>query len=474
MSNKVAIIGAGPAGLTSAKAALENGLEPTVLEAAETIGGLWRPDTGLVWQGMQTNLSKYTCCFSDLPWADDTPDFPSALAVYNYLATYSQHYQLSHHIQTGTAVKSIIPSDNGYKLTMQIGAKIRQKEFNHLVMANGIFNKPYQPDVKGEFDGETLHSAQYKDGEKYKNKRVVVIGGSFTGVEIAADLARNGAQIFFVFRKSLWILPKLVPRPNNSSVPLDLHFYQKNEGDNAIEKTDLHKQATRYFEDTFGNPYQSHKALRTYHDGKSPFVAISDDFLSHVKSKAILPIKGDLELLEPSGPVITGGRLAADAIIFCTGYEADLGLLDPVIQKTISYDQSDRFMPFLADDATTHPDLPDMGFVGLYRGPYFGVMELQARLLMMQFAGHIDHCKDPGSLKTAADIREESGQKQFPYGEYLNLCDRLATKIGVAEGAQKLDEPITPAHYRMTGPNAKPDIAKTIIAAANRRYNGPS
>lgn len=25
-----------------------------------------------------------------------------------------------------------------------------------------------------------------------------------------------------------------------------------------------------------------------------------------------------------------------------------------------------------------HPDLPGLGFVGIYRGPYFGVMEKQA------------------------------------------------------------------------------------------------
>lgn len=38
----VAVIGAGPSGLTSIKSCLEEGLEPTCFESSEDIGGLWR------------------------------------------------------------------------------------------------------------------------------------------------------------------------------------------------------------------------------------------------------------------------------------------------------------------------------------------------------------------------------------------------------------------------------------------------
>ncbi len=39
----VAIIGAGPAGLVSAKEAKAHGLNPTVFEKGSTVGGLWKP-----------------------------------------------------------------------------------------------------------------------------------------------------------------------------------------------------------------------------------------------------------------------------------------------------------------------------------------------------------------------------------------------------------------------------------------------
>ena len=42
MVQKVAVIGAGISGLTSIKACLAEGLEPTCFESSHDIGGLWR------------------------------------------------------------------------------------------------------------------------------------------------------------------------------------------------------------------------------------------------------------------------------------------------------------------------------------------------------------------------------------------------------------------------------------------------
>uniref|UniRef100_A0AAQ6IBK9 Flavin-containing monooxygenase n=1 Tax=Anabas testudineus TaxID=64144 RepID=A0AAQ6IBK9_ANATE len=40
--HKVAVIGAGPSGLTSIKACLEEGMVPTCFESSNYIGGLWK------------------------------------------------------------------------------------------------------------------------------------------------------------------------------------------------------------------------------------------------------------------------------------------------------------------------------------------------------------------------------------------------------------------------------------------------
>lgn len=47
---KVAIIGAGPSGLTAIKACLEEGLVPTCFESGDDLGGLWRFKASKKWR----------------------------------------------------------------------------------------------------------------------------------------------------------------------------------------------------------------------------------------------------------------------------------------------------------------------------------------------------------------------------------------------------------------------------------------
>ena len=42
MVKRVAVIGAGPSGLTSMKACLEEGMVPTCFESSDDMGGLWK------------------------------------------------------------------------------------------------------------------------------------------------------------------------------------------------------------------------------------------------------------------------------------------------------------------------------------------------------------------------------------------------------------------------------------------------
>lgn len=84
MQKRVAIIGAGPAGLVSAKYALEYGLFPVIFDRKHVAGGLWTDGTA-IWDQMHTNVSKFSVSFSDYPWPETSSIIPSAKDVFNYL-----------------------------------------------------------------------------------------------------------------------------------------------------------------------------------------------------------------------------------------------------------------------------------------------------------------------------------------------------------------------------------------------------
>jgi hypothetical protein len=103
---RVAILGSGPAGLVSAKYALEHGLRPVVFEKKSGPGGLWSSNTA-IWDGMHTNVSKYSVMFGDFPWPKNSSVIPSAADVYNYLLNYIRHFKLEKYFRLNSHVTSV-------------------------------------------------------------------------------------------------------------------------------------------------------------------------------------------------------------------------------------------------------------------------------------------------------------------------------------------------------------------------------
>src|SRR6266513_5963817 len=95
---RIAVIGAGASGLTTAKCLLDEDLEPVVFEQAKAIGGVWtydeaREDGGsLAYRSLRTNTSKHLLAYSDYPFPETTADFPNRAHVLTYLADYDDHF----------------------------------------------------------------------------------------------------------------------------------------------------------------------------------------------------------------------------------------------------------------------------------------------------------------------------------------------------------------------------------------------
>jgi len=205
---RVLIIGAGPSGLVAAKSALECGLEPTVLERDNIVGGAWKPQKGLMWHSMRTNTSRFNAMFSDFQWPADTPDFPNNQAVHGYLMDYVAHFDLNKYIHFNSEVLHIKQQHKKWQTTWKEGSKKLKQEFDFVIVATGMFSKPYLPALKGsdEFKGEIIHSKDHKDPASFANKRVVIVGGMFSGSQIATDLCHSASEVINVISKPGYIL----------------------------------------------------------------------------------------------------------------------------------------------------------------------------------------------------------------------------------------------------------------------------
>ena len=146
MTGSVAVIGAGPGGLTAARWLLSQGFEPTLFEQSPALGGQW---TGLdrvsgIWPTMHTNTSRVLTAFSDLEHDSDLV-FPSNRDILRYLHRYAETFALTSRIRFGTRVELLSRGESGW-LIEHSGMT---ETFERAVVASGRFQSPCIPTVPG-------------------------------------------------------------------------------------------------------------------------------------------------------------------------------------------------------------------------------------------------------------------------------------------------------------------------------------
>ncbi len=120
-------------------------------------------------------------------------------------------------------------------------------------------------------------------------------------------------------------------------------------------------------------------------------VSISDNYSNMVKAGLIQIVPGYVHSAEGNSLVLTSHRIASaepptprtlladvDDVILCTGFTPALNFLDPALLEVIGFASEDTLQPLLLHRDVMHPDTPGLYFVGMYRGPYFAGVELQA------------------------------------------------------------------------------------------------
>ncbi|NIP82513.1 MAG: NAD(P)-binding domain-containing protein, partial [Gemmatimonadetes bacterium] len=215
---RVAVVGAGAAGLASARHLLAVGMDVELLERGGEVGGVWnygRPQ-GRVYRSTHTISSKPLTQFPDLPMPDAYPDYPHHRQVLEYLRRYAERFGLTEHVRFATTVVALEPeergrSDTGWVVETDDGARAR---YDAVVIANGHNHEPRRPDWPGEFDGTFIHSADYRTPDLFADRRVLVVGAGNSGCDIAVEAAAVARATALSMRRGYHYVPKyLLGRP---------------------------------------------------------------------------------------------------------------------------------------------------------------------------------------------------------------------------------------------------------------------
>ncbi|CAH0728412.1 unnamed protein product, partial [Brenthis ino] len=225
---RVCIIGAGIAGLASARYLKDEGINFKVFESTRYIGGTWRydPRVGVDENGMpvhtsmykhlRTNLPKATMELKGFPIPDEFPSFPSWKLYYDYVKDYARHFDLEQHIKFLHRVNLVTRKDNVWIVKYQniLSGDEFEEEFDFVIVGNGHHSKPHMPNIPGEelFKGSIIHSHDYREPDPYTDRRVLVIGAGPSGMDIAIDLVNLSKTLVHSYHSKINFK---TPFPNN-------------------------------------------------------------------------------------------------------------------------------------------------------------------------------------------------------------------------------------------------------------------
>ena len=164
----VAVVGAGPSGLCTAKELVQEGHEVICLEHELGIGGIFRfdPDPARigVWRSCRLTSSALVTSFSDHhPWDEADPPQHRHWGHSEYIA-YLESYvianDLAGSLRLGCEVTAIEPSENRWRISwLDIGRGVPETlEVDAIAVCTGLHRQPYIPSLPGleDFRGKIL------------------------------------------------------------------------------------------------------------------------------------------------------------------------------------------------------------------------------------------------------------------------------------------------------------------------------
>ncbi len=413
----VVVVGAGPYGLSTAAHLLGRGLDVAVFGK---VMELWRshmPDGMLLrshWWATSLSDPEGRLTFGRFLDASRlSKAYPVPRAAFVDYALWFQQRAVP--AVDETCVRSIVKADDRFVVTLD---DERTASARALVVATGLRRLAHRPALGGVPPHLVSHTSDHADLRRFRDRRVIVVGGGQSAVEYAALLLEAGAAVDLVSRRPIQWLGR--DRTGERSLVERLRA-----PDNAI--------APGWTNWTLENlPHLFHslpaetrnRAVRAYCSAGA-----SHWLRDRVIGKATLHEGRTVATARPLGAgvsaILTDGvRVDADHVILATGFRADVAALEFLHPTLAAAVETDGGSPVLS--RRFESTVPGLYFVGLLSlaafGPLFRFVagcQATASRVAASIAGR--------SLRRAAPVRGRAAAGQAS-------LDGLGNSAGPAEG----------------------------------------
>ena len=182
------VIGGGHAGLAASHFLSERSIEHVVLERGE-VANSWRRER---WDSLRLLTPNWQSRLPGLRYEGPDPDgYMTVAEVTEFIEHFAKVSRAP--VRTGVNVTSVRQADDGYHVTTSHG----EIHARTVVIASGACNQPTVPQFNDAVPAsvEQLTPFDYRDPTRLPDGRVLVVGASATGVQLAAELKQSGRPV---------------------------------------------------------------------------------------------------------------------------------------------------------------------------------------------------------------------------------------------------------------------------------------
>lgn len=467
---RLAIIGGGSSGLITLKMALDylTDWEVICFEKSDSITGCW----GNPYPGFVSTSTRYTTQFTCYPLFDgvtsqryqgEYPEFFCGSGFGDYLESFADHFDLRPHIRLNQNVESLDRHHLGGWVVTVDGESSR---YDAVVVCTGLAAKAKK--VQCSQPTLPLSDLARPGGlEEIKDRKIVVLGGGESAVDIADRLAKPALrnEVYLSLRSGIRVSPRYHPIRGVPSdflrnrLLLSIHPDIRNWlGEKFVQLRIKYQPRFERLWPTATGSKLSEKdseildrkkdwSLRLKSAAKdrlfNMFHNKSDDFLDAVGEQRIqiigMPNDETFNSFQPfDNPEGESIVVNPDLIVPSLGYEATLCKLAGTGVKVSDF--------YLGCSHVSYSDLFLVGFARPIIGNIPSISELQAQYVVMQIAGKLDAEPDREDRhrrnlrRIAKDYPALNVDSVYPV-EMIPYCDHLARLMKLPIGPSLFRNP---------------------------------
>jgi len=392
----VVIIGAGMSGLLAAHRLRQAGVDFTIYEKNDDVGGTWLENS---YPGCRVDNPNHNYSYSFAQRHDWPLHFSTQDVLLDYFRRCAAAFGLRERVQFGTEVQSATWSEDDARWTVNVLHRDGRNESvvaNAVISAVGQLNRPSYPNISGRdtFSGATFHSARWDHTLDLHGKRVAVIGTGASAVQFIPEIAPHVGELFVFQRTPPWLGPTddyhapvepgqrwlYTHVPGYSEWNRFLIFWKMGDGvlqgvrvDPDWEPKDrsvglfndiLRQLLTGYLEQEFADrPDLLEKVVPSYPPGAKRLLRDNGVWAGALKRDNVRLVTDPIREITPAGIVTADGTAHdVDVIIYGTGFQASKFLTPMKVTGRGGIDLHERW----GGDARAYLGITVPGFPNLF------------------------------------------------------------------------------------------------------------